>query len=298
MLPVLLFLLGGTLQHHISKYEEEDPEIVKKLLESFYVDSFNSGEENVDQAFELYLKSKKILSDGGFTLQKWSSNSKELLELIRKNEPDATNITSTEESQEESSYAEIMFGHPNQGTQAEGEQKVLGLLWNTKEDTLVFRFGHLIKLAKELPATKRSVIKVIASVYDPIGFISPFVILMKILFQDLCSEKEDWDSPLTTEHLKRWRNWIAELSKVQEVQVPRFCSVNHVTSIELHSFSDASIKAFAAAVYLRLESEDNMSTTLVASKTRVAPLSSKVYPGWNFWGHCFLQDLPQQWKEQ
>ena len=45
------FLLGGTLQHHISKYEEEDPEIVKKLLESFYVDDFNSGEENVDQAF-------------------------------------------------------------------------------------------------------------------------------------------------------------------------------------------------------------------------------------------------------
>ena len=109
------FLLGGTLQHHISKYEEEDPEIVKKLLESFYVDDFNSGEENVDQAFELYLKSKKILSDGGFTLQKWSSNSSELLELIRKNEPDATTITNTEESQEESSYAEIMLGHPNQG---------------------------------------------------------------------------------------------------------------------------------------------------------------------------------------
>ena len=54
------FLLRGTLQHHISKYEEEDPEIVKKLLESFYVNDFNSGEENVEQAFELYFKSKKF----------------------------------------------------------------------------------------------------------------------------------------------------------------------------------------------------------------------------------------------
>ena len=107
-----------------------------------------------------------------------------------------------DERQEESSYAEIMLGHPNQDTKAEGEQKVLGSLWDTKEDTLVFRFGHLIKFVKELPATKRSVIKVIASVYDPIGFISPFVIPMKILFQDLCSEKEDWDSPLSAEHLK------------------------------------------------------------------------------------------------
>ena len=273
-----LFLLGGTLQHNISKYEEEDPEIVKKLLQSFYVDDFNSGGENVDQAFQLYLKSKKILSDGGFTLRKWSSNNKELLELIRKNEPHATNITNTKESQEESRYAEIILGHPNQDTQAEGEQKILGLLWNTKEDTPVFRFRHLIKLAKELPATKHSVIKVIASVYDPIGFISPFVIPMKILFQNLCSEKEDWDSPLSTEHFKRWKNWIAELSKVQEVRMPRFCLVNHVTSVELHSFSDASIKAFAAEVYFRLESEDNVSTTLVAFKTRVAPLKQQSLP--------------------
>ena len=61
-------LLGGTLQHHISKYEEEDPETVKKLFESLFVDDLNSGEESVGQAFELYLKSKKILSDRGFTL--------------------------------------------------------------------------------------------------------------------------------------------------------------------------------------------------------------------------------------
>ena len=53
---------------------------MKKLLESFHVDDFNSEEENVDQAFELYFKSKKILSDEGFILRKWSPNNKELLE--------------------------------------------------------------------------------------------------------------------------------------------------------------------------------------------------------------------------
>ena len=140
-----------------------------------------------------------------------------------------------------------MLGHSNQDTQAEGERKVLGLWWNRKEDSC-FRFGHLSKLVKELPATKGSVIKMMARVYDLIGFTSPFVITIMILFQDLCSEKEDWDSPLSAEHLKRWRNWTVELSKIQEVRVPRFCFVNHVTSIELHSLSDASIKAFAVAV--------------------------------------------------
>ena len=49
-------------------------------------------------------------------------------------------------------------------------------------------------------------------------------------------------------------------------------------SCDISSFSDGSIKAFATAVYLRLESEDNVSTTLVASKTRVAPLKQQSLP--------------------
>ena len=30
--------------------------------------------------------------------------------------------------------------------------------------------------------------------------------------------------------------------------MPRFCLVNHVTSVELHSFSDASIKALTDSI--------------------------------------------------
>ena len=94
-----------------------------------------------------------------------------------------------------------MLGYPNQDTRAEGEQKILGLLWNTMEDTLVFWFGNLIELAKELPATKRRVINVIASVYALTEFTSPLIIIIEILFQLSCYEKEDWDSLLSAEHI-------------------------------------------------------------------------------------------------
>ena len=96
---------------------------------------------------------------------------------------------------------------------------------------------------------------------------------MKILFQNLCSEKEDWDTPLSAEHLKRWRNWIVELSKVQEVRVPRFCSISHVTSIELHSFSDTNIKAFCSSSLF----EDRIRRQCV-NKTRVAPPKHQSLP--------------------
>ena len=54
-----------------------------KLLDSFYVDDFNSGENKVDDAFQLYQKTKKCLSDGGFHLRKWASNNSELMAKIK-----------------------------------------------------------------------------------------------------------------------------------------------------------------------------------------------------------------------
>ena len=77
------FLLNASLKHHISQYNA-DPEFVENLLNSFYVDDLVSGEESVERALSLYQKSKKRLSEGGFNLRKWISNSPKFLELIYK----------------------------------------------------------------------------------------------------------------------------------------------------------------------------------------------------------------------
>ena len=37
------FLINATLRHHISKYMAVDPELVKKLIDSIYVDDFVGG---------------------------------------------------------------------------------------------------------------------------------------------------------------------------------------------------------------------------------------------------------------
>ena len=76
-----LFLLNATLKHHISQYQA-DPEFVENVLNSFDVDDLVSGEKNLEKSLLLYQKSKKCLSEGGFNLRKWISNSPQLLELI------------------------------------------------------------------------------------------------------------------------------------------------------------------------------------------------------------------------
>ena len=69
------FLLNATLRHHISKYAEVDPEFLRKLIESFYVDDFlGVGGATPDDTKVLYEKTCTRMQEGGFKLRKWLTN--------------------------------------------------------------------------------------------------------------------------------------------------------------------------------------------------------------------------------
>ena len=64
-------------------------------------------------------------------------------------------------------------------------KKVLGVTWNNKADTLISDFLDLIKEAKLLKPTKRNVLKILSSFYEPMGLIQPIIIGLKILMQNI-----------------------------------------------------------------------------------------------------------------
>ena len=64
------FLLGGTVEHCLKKFEDIDPEFVVKFLESLYVDDGVNGADTLEALFELYLKSRGIMDAGRFKLKK------------------------------------------------------------------------------------------------------------------------------------------------------------------------------------------------------------------------------------
>ena len=80
------FLLGGTVKHHMSTYESEDPKFVQKFLNSLYVDDMLGGDENVPNAFKFYCLAKKRMKEGGFNLRKWLTCNEELSGLIAERE--------------------------------------------------------------------------------------------------------------------------------------------------------------------------------------------------------------------
>ena len=77
------FLLSGALEYHVKKYQDVDPEFVQRFLSGLYVDDLSSGDKSVYYSFQLYLKSKFRMLEAGFNMKKWSSNSPELMEMIK-----------------------------------------------------------------------------------------------------------------------------------------------------------------------------------------------------------------------
>ena len=80
--------------------------------------------------------------------------------------------------------------------------KVLGIYWHRLNDTLAIPAPIASSLRSA--TTKRAILQCVASIYDPLGLLSPVTISAKMLLQDLWHAKLGWDDPLPQQHLDQW----------------------------------------------------------------------------------------------
>ena len=151
----------------------------------------------------------------------------------------------------------------------EDNLKVLEIDWHKQDDSFVIDLSKSYEAGIELPTTKRNVLKIIASIYDLIGIISPVVVLFKILFEKISLLKCDWDSDLNPGLKFEWKKLLNSL-KEMTFTVPRFYFryFNSTTIFDIHAFLDASKPAYGTVIYLT----NGESSILVLSKTKVAPI--------------------------
>ena len=138
----------------------------------------------------------------------------------------------------------------------------------------------MLKEARELTPTKRTVVSVATRFYDPLGILSPVTIQFKILFQQTCKEGLDWDDPLTGDLLDQWNHIITD-EVTKPLVIPRYY-IRGIgigdKSFSLIGFSDASMKAYAAIIYICLETSEEQHIRFIVSKTRVSPISGQTIP--------------------
>ena len=162
-----------------------------------------------------------------------------------------------------------------------GGQKILGVQWDFVHDCFMLNIGDVLHFMEDSEPTKRNVVSMAARFFDPLGIVSPVTILFKIFFQQLCDAKVGWDDPLTGPLRREWDQLCAALREPEPLTIPR-CYFDNLPDSPLMArligFCDASRRAYAAVVYLKLEGGARVSVRFLAAKTRVAPLGNVTIP--------------------
>ncbi|XP_055543765.1 uncharacterized protein LOC129729278 [Wyeomyia smithii] len=239
------------------------PKAVDAIIRNHYVDDFLSSVNSVEEAVQLVRQVQLIHAAGGFEFGKILSSSQEVLDLLGE--------TGTSDSKSLNLEKERVY------------ERVLGVVWVPRADHFTFdRTGLEGILEGGMIPTKRQVLRTVMKLYDPLGFVAHFVVQGKILMQEIWRTGTNWDEPISESLHNLWSRWIEVYLTISEVRVPR-CFLGHllpeeIDEIELHVFTDASVASCACVAYLRMSYSGGGWCSLVAAKTKVAPLRALSIP--------------------
>ena len=141
------FLLTATIDHHLKNCNNDVSETIRKNI---YLDNVITGTQSCQEAVHLYNVSKQVSKGAAMNLRDWMTNSQEVLNEI-----------------------------PTHDRANRENMKVLGLTWFVKEDCLAMNS----QIKDEHIVPKRTVLRQIASVYDPLGLYSPVTLRGKLFLQ-------------------------------------------------------------------------------------------------------------------
>ena len=80
---------------------------------------------------------------------------------------------------------------------------MLGLNWDTTSDKFIFNFNDIFSTAVNLPITNRNLLKISSTFFDPLGFIIPITLPVKVLYKDICTKKYTWDSEICRNYIQK-----------------------------------------------------------------------------------------------
>lgn len=249
-----------------TRFKSKYPVGANAITHDMYVDDLMASSNDINQLTTTYTEAKTVLALGGFTIRKFYSNSAEVMSKIP----------------EEERGTKIRIGESD-------VIKTLGMNWNPEVDEFTFHFEQ----TDMETVSKRTVLSQASRLFDPLGLLQPVTVRSKMFIQRLWAEKSNWDDPLPPPLAKEWAKIYTELRSVDDIHVPRYVmGTNDVVQTQIHGFSDASTKAYAAALYVRcLHTDGSITVRLLCSKTRLAPLRTQSIARLELCGALLLAEL-------
>ena len=244
------------LRKTVDEGESESPRAAQVVKDNSYMDDILDSVSTNQEARELTTAIDCILEKGGFQVKGWQSN-------------EELNQTSNQKDEEEINVP-----------QSKQDAKVLGVVWNNKDDVLKYEVKVEVTITQKPKLTKRTILSQVAQVYDPIGFAAPYLVRAKIGLQELWQEELDWDDELSPNAQRKWLSYMEEMEQLNNISLERcICPIVTLEPPILCVFADASSGAFGACAYLRSEEPPgSVHVRFVAAKSRVAPFKELTIP--------------------
>lgn len=285
------------------------PEAAETIRESTVIDDNMDSYEDIETAVKARDDTIKIYNGVGMKIKKMASNDARLLENIPEENilkdfrgpmsqiayPPVDEVYIPDEDGEDFHlvpvYRESCAGKEEPGDDqavrlnpkdpgAQVSMKALGVKWDATEDCFVFDVAKLD--FSTVKVTKRMALSYAHSIFDPLGFVAACVVEPRRIIQSSWSDKLNWDEELKPAEAERWKEWCSELHYLSQVKVPRALipsKRSDLTRMELHTFSDASEKAYGAVTYCLTERLVNglskVTIRYVMARVKIAPLQTK-----------------------
>ncbi|XP_052759175.1 uncharacterized protein LOC128202521 [Galleria mellonella] len=250
------------------RYEATHPEAVKAIIDHHYVDDYIHSFDDEDDLVRVVDDVIRIHAAGGFNIRNFVSSSHTLLEHLPSDKLSPCILKILSDSKDDQ------------------VERVLGVRWNQDSDEFIF----LLKLPKvsediksrEKKPTKRDILRLTMSIFDPLGFLLYVTVKGRILLQNIWKSKISWDDEIESTSFKEWQLWLLELQKVSDFRLLRWLFTDMCdkqADLELHIFCDASSKAYASVAYLRVKMSDgSWHVAFVLARAHVAPLKVMSIP--------------------
>ena len=220
------------------------------VLRNFYADDCLKSVASEDKAVSLIQSLRAVLQECGFNLTKWTSNSAAVLSAIPESDRSTSSCVNLQEG-------DILF------------ERALGVRWEPQCNTIDFT-----SVTMDKPLSRRGILSIVNSVYDPPGLISPSVLPAKRIIQELCRKGTGWDDCLPENELEAWQSWRQDQQKLKLLKVNRCVRLSGtVVTTQLHHFCDASQYAYGVASYVRsVDTDGQVNCHLLMSRSRLPPV--------------------------
>ncbi|CAH1977156.1 unnamed protein product [Acanthoscelides obtectus] len=250
-------------------HENEFPDARKVIKRDFYMDDVLTGAESEVDLLKIQGEVSDILNSVGLPLRKWLCNDKEILAKFKTHGEIEANILEIGEDE---------------------QNKTLGVFWNSHNDVIQYKIDFEILSNHRM--TKRGVLSTICQIFDPLGLVGCVTIVAKLLIQQMWIRKLEWDDDLPSDLQDSWIRFREDLKTITKLSIPRRAVLSEYIRIEIHGFSDASEKAYAACIYVRCSfSTREPVSNLICAKSRVAPVKQVSLPRLELCGAVLLANL-------